>query len=279
MSSESTPTEAALPAGAVRRPVWRQDGAAVRAESDWIAEEVPAAIRCNGLDLAVMMLSPADLEDFALGFLLSEGIVVARGEVESIRVAARLECIEIDIRIDAARAEALRRDVRWLEGRSGCGLCGTRAIEDVLRPAAPLPARAPVPAAALRRALDALTAAQPVNALTGATHAAAFAAADGHLLCVREDVGRHNALDKLVGALVRQGLPVEAGFLVLTSRASFEMVQKAARCGIGVMVAISAPTALAIAQAEAAGMSLVGFARGAGHVIYTGAQGISASED
>jgi FdhD protein len=175
-----------------------------------------------------MMATPMDLEDFALGFSLSEAIIDSADEFKSVHVHQRLEGIEIAVRIPDVRAEAIAQRQRNLSGRSSCGLCGTQQLEDVVRHP-PLVGEGPVvPGATLHRALAALDSAQPLNSRTGATHAAAWSDLGSNLVLVREDVGRHNALDKLVGAMATRAIPVQEGFLVLTSRASYEMVQKAA---------------------------------------------------
>ena len=216
-----------------------------------------------------MLATPMDLEDFALGFSLSEAIIAAPDEVESMTMQERLEGIAIDLRIPQARADAVAARQRNLSGRSGCGLCGTRQLEDVVRQPAQVGVGVGVSVAVLHAALSALGSAQPLNLRTGATHAAAWADPAGGLLLVREDVGRHNALDKLIGAMAKQGIDTQQGFLILTSRASYEMVQKAATVGISLIAAISAPTALAIQLAASCGLTLIGFARASSHVIYT----------
>ncbi len=255
--------------GAVRRPVERHRAHDAGAGADWIASEVPVAIHYNGTPHVVMMATPDDLADFALGFSLSEGIIADAAELEDVVETILLEGVQLSLRIPAARAEAVAMRQRNLTGQSSCGLCGTQELEHVVRHPPRVAAAPDVADAALQRALAELERAQPLNALTGATHAAAWADRDGALRVVREDVGRHNALDKLIGAMVRAGIDVRAGFLVVTSRASYEMVQKAATVGIGQLAAISAPTALAIHLAQATGITLVGFARGDGHVVYT----------
>jgi FdhD protein len=215
-----------------------------------------------------MMATPMDLEDFALGFSLSEAIIESAQEFESVSVHQRLEGFELAVRIPGARAEAVAQRQRNLSGRSSCGLCGTQQLEDVVRHPRRVGEGPIVPGANLHRALAALDSAQPLNSRTGATHAAAWSDPGGNLMLVREDVGRHNALDKLIGAMATRATAVNEGFLILTSRASYEMVQKAATVGIGLVVAISAPTALAIHLAESTGVTLIGFARATSHVIY-----------
>ncbi|KLJ00360.1 formate dehydrogenase accessory sulfurtransferase FdhD [Luteimonas sp. FCS-9] len=265
-------TDPDLPAGAVLRSVerWR-DGAGHRLD-DPVAEEVPVAFVYNDAPFAVMMATPADLEDFARGFALSEGIVERPGDVAIERIEHLLEGIEIRLRIPDARADALASRRRSMSGRSGCGVCGSELLEAALRQPPPVAADVRVSAQALRRAMHQLRDTQSINAVTGATHAAGWAATDGTLQLLREDIGRHNALDKLIGALHREGLALDAGFLVVTSRASYEMAMKAASAGIALMAAISAPTALAISLAQRANLTLIGFARDDGHAVYTHAQ-------
>ncbi len=261
------PTGAA--AGSARRPVDRWRGGTLQRLDDHIAEEVPVAFVYNDAPFAVMMATPADLEDFALGFALSEGIVERAGDVQVEGVEHLLEGIEIRIRIPDARAEALDRRRRSMSGRSGCGVCGSELLEAALRRPDPVQADPRVDTTALQTALQALRRMQALNAETGATHAAGWAALDGRLHLVREDVGRHNALDKLIGAMHAAGHDAADGFLVVTSRASYEMAMKAASAGIALMAAISAPTALAISLAERARLTLIGFARDDGHAVYT----------
>lgn len=248
--------------------VWREpDGAS----PDRVAEEVPVALRYNGQPHVVMMCTPADLEDFARGFSVTEDIVERVEEVEAVSVVELddPQGFEIDIRIPARRAALLGGRERNLQGRTGCGLCGAREIAETVRPVRRVPAGATLGVPAIRRALDGLRKQQPLNAATGATHAAAWATPDGLIVAAREDVGRHNALDKLIGRLLVDRQDLSRGFLVITSRASYEMVQKAASVGIPVVVAISAPTALAIRVADEAGLTLIGFARGDRQVVYS----------
>jgi len=259
-------------ATAVQRRVRRRRGARVSEGLDAIAAEVPIALIYNGVSFAVMMATPEDLGDFALGFSLSEGIVASADELRIDEIAASLEGISLQLTIPEPRAAGLEQRRRNLQGRSGCGVCGTESIEAVLRPPPQVGGSAPIRVDALHRALRELQGRQPLNALTGATHAAAWADGDGRVALVREDVGRHNALDKLIGALVAAGHDPLQGFAVVTSRASYEMAMKAAQAGIPLLAAISAPTALAIALAESAGLTLIGFARDDGHAVYTHAQ-------
>lgn len=279
MSPESQRPKSSSPVdpatGCVSRRVSRYQDAAVAQVDDWIASEVPIVLSYNGQTHVVMLATPMDLEDFALGFSLSEAIIGGSDEVEAITIDERLEGIEINLGIPEARAEAVAARRRNLSGRSSCGLCGMQQLEDVLRVPDKVLSGIRIGSDALHRALQSLEAAQPLNRLTGATHAAAWVDRHGELQCVREDVGRHNALDKLMGAMAKRGLDPGLGFLVLTSRASYEMVQKAASLGIGLVAAVSAPTALAAQLADGCGITLIGFARDAGHVVYTHAHRIA----
>jgi FdhD protein len=265
---EELPEELGWPAyrqGEVER--WRGDSHESR--EDWIAEEAPIALLYNGEPHVVMLATPLDLEDFALGFSLTENILASPRELHSTHVYRRAEGIEVRMRIDPVRCEALPGQARNLTGRTGCGLCGARTLAQAMRKPPPVTSAVKVPAGDLTRGLAELSGRQNLNRLTGAIHAAAWVVPGDGIRLVREDVGRHNALDKLIGALARQGTDFGAGFVVVTSRASFEMVQKCAMAGIGLMAAISAPTGLAVRRAEEAGLTLVGFARGDGHVVYS----------
>lgn len=222
---------------------------------------MPVTLHYNGQSFAVLMATPHDLADLALGFSLSEALIGDAGELHIDGIVETLEGIAIHMTLPASRGEALAERSRNMPGYGGCGVCGSAGIESVLR-APPRIAGAPrIAEAALHRALAMLHDLQPLNAATGATHAAGFADADGELLLVREDVGRHNALDKLVGAMASAGIDAGTGFAIVTSRASYELAMKAAQVGIPLLAAISAPTSLAIALAESANLCLVGFAR------------------
>jgi formate dehydrogenase accessory protein FdhD len=236
--------------------------------ADVVPEEVPVALVYNGLSHAVMLASPADLEDFALGFSLSEGLLAHRAELYDLDIVSGEAGISLEMRITAARFADLKQRRRHLAGRSGCGLCGVDSLGQVLRELPALADAARFSPAAIDRALAELSQRQPLKAATGGTHAAAWATADGRLQCVREDVGRHNALDKLIGGLHRQGLEPASGFALISSRASFEMVQKCASVGLPLLVALAAPTGLAVRLAERLGLGLVAFARSGRQVIY-----------
>ncbi|HET7924741.1 MAG TPA: formate dehydrogenase accessory sulfurtransferase FdhD [Rhodanobacteraceae bacterium] len=256
-------------AGFVRRPIRRWRNGKVAELTDAIAEEVPVALVYNDRPHVVMMATPRDLDDFALGFSLSEAIIGAPDELASIETQTLLEGIEVRLRIPDARAEALEARHRNLTGRTSCGLCGAQALEDAVRQPPRVGAGSAIDADVLHRALAQMHDRQPLNVATGATHAAAWVRVDGEVALLREDVGRHNALDKVVGAMTKASERAYEGFLVVTSRASYEMVQKSATVGIALLAAISAPTALAIHLAEETGMTLVGFARPESHVVYT----------
>lgn len=234
-----------------------------------VAEEVPVALVLNGLSHAVMLATPGDLEDFALGFCLAEGILESPADLRGVEVQAGPQGIALALEISPRRFQALKLRRRQLAGRTGCGLCGVESLAEVHRELPRVPAGRPVAARAVAAALDALRAGQALFATTGAVHAAAWADAQGRVQCVREDVGRHNALDKLIGAEAARSTRFDQGFAVVTSRASVEMVQKLASVGGGLLVAVSAPTAYAVRTAEALGLTLVGFARGDRLTVYT----------
>jgi FdhD protein len=276
--SAAARTAAAVATGAATRPVERWHGARVEQRDDRLAEEVPIAIAYNDIPFAVMMATPADLDDFALGFSLTEGLIESPSELEAIERHARIEGIELKLRVPAARADSIAARSRALEGRSGCGVCGSRSIEDVLRAPPPIATRLTLRAPVLAAGLERMRQAQTLNAATGATHAAAWIGLDGELHALREDVGRHNALDKLVGALVASGYDPAAGFAAVTSRASYEMVLKAAAARIAVLAAVSAPTALAVDLARSAGMTLIGFARDGDCSVYAHRQRFHGAE-
>lgn len=244
------------------------DGTIDALTEDELAEEVPVALEYNGVSHAVMLATPADLEEFALGFSLSEGIIASPGECYGIEIASGAAGITAHIEVAAGAFMRLKERRRALAGRTGCGLCGVDSLDQVIRP---LPVLAPTRAlsgAAIRHAVAQVRQQQPLNRLTGATHAALWCGRDGQARAAFEDVGRHNALDKLIGGLHMSGADLDDGFVLITSRASVEMVQKAATVGIAAMVAISAPTALAARTANDCGLTLVAFARGDDFVAY-----------
>jgi FdhD protein len=222
--------------------------------------ELPIAIEFNGIGFGVMMATPADVADFVTGFALAEGLA-ERGEPIEVDVHAVSGGLIARVTLPPERMERVLARARTRVSESSCGLCGLDNIDEVLRPLPPVAARIATSRAAIHAALTALPALQPLSAETGAVHAAAFCAPDGAIRCVREDVGRHNALDKLVGALARQGISPTDGFFVLTSRCSYELVEKTARAGCPLLVTISAPTSLAVERARGAGLALVSLAR------------------
>jgi len=235
-----------------------------------VAEEVPVAMVYNGISHAVMMASPCDLEDFALGFSLTEGILDRPDQLFGLDVYASENGVSVEMHVAGDCFARLRKQRRNMTGRTGCGLCGTESLAHAIRPVRRVPA-GPAPAdAAVQRALQNLRRYQPLQEQTGATHGAAWSDSEGRIHQAREDVGRHNALDKLIGARIRDYGPTafDNGFVLVSSRASFEMVHKSASVGVRTLVAVSAATALAIREAGTAGMTLIGFARPGRHVRY-----------
>lgn len=228
-----------------------------------VAEEMPVAFRYNGFPYAVMMATPDDLEDFAVGFSVSEGIVTPGSELPDVEVIACDDGTTIDISLDGNdlhRYLATRR-VRQLRGHTSCGLCGVQDLDDIARPPVRVRAAAALDSDLILPALDTLRQWQPLSRQTRGAHASAWVGLDGDLLMVREDVGRHNSLDKLIGAMVRGGSAVHAGFCLITSRCSFEMVQKAAAAGFPALVSAGAPTTHAIRLARSAGLRLYALSR------------------
>jgi FdhD protein len=276
------------------RPIADEDGAAPSAgvtvrrvrggrletagQSDRVAEETPIALEYNGISHATMLATPTDLEDFALGFSLTEGIIDAASDVRGIDLRRECDGIVVELEISSACAARLRERRRAMAGRTGCGLCGVETLPEVLRPVAPVAAGIPVELSEVLRAMRGLRTRQTLHEETGATHAAGWARIGGELELVREDVGRHNALDKLLGALARQGFDPQQGFVAISSRASYEIVHKAARCGIGVVAALAAPTAHAAARPAPLGMTLIARARGRRFTVVAGADGVQPSQ-
>jgi formate dehydrogenase accessory protein FdhD len=231
-----------------------------------LAEETPVAMLYNGRPHAVMMATPADLEDFAYGFTVTEDIAAA-GETELVDVLHTADGVSLQMLIPQARCDLLDTRRRNLTGRTGCGLCGAETLADAIRPIRRLAESAPVDPQELLRGFEHLAAAQSLNRRCGAVHAAALLHREGELL-VREDVGRHNAVDKVIGAAGRAAF--DADVLLVTSRASYEIVHKAAQAGCSVVAAISAPTALATRLADQAGLTLIGFVRDGRLTVYAG---------
>lgn len=231
--------------------------------------EVAVGLSFDGRPHTVLMASPADLDDLAIGFTLTEG-VAGYADILGWSVDQKPEGYLVDLRLAPGRVRHRARP-RTLEGRSSCGLCGVQRLADAVRPIPVVTAGQRFASEAIQRALGQLGDCQELGQLTRATHAAGFATVEGELIAVREDVGRHNALDKLAGGLLQSGIDPATGFVVVTSRCSFEMVEKTARMGCPMIVAVSAPTDLAIRKAEEAGMTLVALARSDGHAVFSGA--------
>lgn len=238
-------------------------------QQDYIAEEVPVSLVYNGEPHVVMLVTPANIEDFALGFSITEGIIQNPAELLSVHVYNRSNGIEARLSIPEARFEKMAGKSRNLTGRTGCGLCGATTLQQAVRDAKSVNGDLKLSATELFNALNEIREQQQLNRLTGAVHAAAWIVPGHGVQYIREDVGRHNALDKLIGLLLRLGKNPAAGFVIMTSRASYELVQKSASVGITLLAAMSAPTGLAIRLAEEAGMTLVGFARDDQHVVYS----------
>jgi FdhD protein len=261
------------PVRRVERKAWR--GGALAGGQRALPEETAVAFTYNGTSHAVMMATPRDLEDFAIGFSLTEGVIALPADVEALEVVEEPLGIELRMRLAGPRATAFAERRRYLAGPTGCGLCGIESLEEATRaPAKVTGDRCRFTPEDITAALDALQGRQAINRTTHAVHAAGFYRRGEGLLTLREDVGRHNALDKLAGALARSGERGEGGLVVLTSRLSVELVQKAAAIGIPVIVAVSVPTALAVRAAEAAGLTLVAVAREDGFEIFTHAERI-----
>jgi FdhD protein len=227
-----------------------------------IAVEAPVQIVLGGAPFAVMMATPRDLEDFAAGFVLTEQIAESVADIRGIEIEAVEDGWTLKIALTSERLQAHLARGRAMSGRTGCGLCGIQDFSQMPSPRPPLFSQASVEPAAIRAAIGELDAWQPLNRLTRAVHAAAWCGRDGRILLSREDVGRHNALDKAIGALARAGVAPDSGFFVITSRCSFEMVAKAAIFGAGTLVSVSAPTSLALERAQRFGVRLIAVARG-----------------
>lgn len=261
--------------------VTRHQAGIVEAKMDVIAEEVPIALVYNGISHAVMLATPQDLEDFALGFSLTEGILDAPSDLYSMEVVQRPQGFELHLDVASSCFQRLKEKRRSMTGRTGCGLCGSESLEQALR----------IPVTKLSEKTDKITGRvinlafanirqqQKLQTLTGATHASAWVNMHGDVELIREDVGRHNALDKLIGAMAKKNQlesnQSKEGFVLTTSRASYEMVQKTASAGINMLVAISAPTGLAIRVAEQCHLTLVGFARENSYVVYSHPENIT----
>jgi len=256
--------------GATRKPVLQRGHLDVP-QDDWIAEEVPVALVYNGISHVVMMASPKDLEAFALGFSLSEGIIESVADIYGIDVSSTCNGIEVNIELSTRRFAGLKERRRAMAGRTGCGVCGIEQLGDLFRPIPPLPFTQTFDLNHLDIALDQLKSVQTIGQLTGCTHAGAWINPQGELLGGCEDVGRHVALDKILG--VRAKKPDwQQGAVLVSSRASYEMVQKAAMCGVEILFAVSAATQLAVDVAERCNLTLVGFSKPGRATVYTHAQ-------
>lgn len=256
-----------MPTASVTRTAWHDNTASSGARV--LPEETPIALTYNRATHAVMLASPADLEDFAVGFSLAEGIIASAADIETLDVVTVPDGIELRMDLIGPRLDALTRRQRRLAGPSGCGLCGMDSLAGAIRPTPQIVSNAHFTPDHIATAMASMPPAQTLNHATRAVHAAAFWTPTQGLVALREDVGRHNALDKLAGALARQGIPAHDGLLLLSSRVSIEMVQKAATLGAPVIVAVSAPTALAVRVADAAGITLIGIARQDGFEVFT----------
>ena len=246
----------------------RWSGGALSHTTDLVAEEMPVALVYHDVPHVVMLATPADLEDYGVGFTLSEGLVARAEEIRGVEVAYGALSADVHISVAWERFTQLLQRRRNLTGRTGCGLCGAESAADAIRECGPVPAGVSVTSAALHAAIGELSGRQPINARTGSVHAAAWVVPGEGIKVVREDVGRHNALDKTIGALSRAHADFTAGYMLITSRASYEMVQKCATVGISLLVALSAPTAFAVRLAQRSGLTLVAFARADQHVVY-----------
>ncbi|HSV45587.1 MAG TPA: formate dehydrogenase accessory sulfurtransferase FdhD [Ramlibacter sp.] len=258
-----------LPGGAQRLQVSGRRGGQPVDAHDWVAQEVPVALEYNGVSHAVMLATPLDLEDFALGFSLSEGILQGPSQLYGVEQAEGPQGITLRLQVASAAFARLKERRRSMAGRTGCGLCGTESLDQVARALPLLPPGPVIGRDAVARAMHELRGLQLLQQATGAVHAAAWCTAQGEARLLREDVGRHNALDKLVGAMALAGTPAAEGFIAVTSRASFEMVQKTALAGVPLLAAISAATTLAVDVAERAGLTLAGFTRGDDMLVYS----------
>jgi FdhD protein len=254
------------PVARVRSLAFRRNGQSTSERA--IPEEVAVAFTYDGGAHAVMMATPRDLEDLAVGFTLTEGIVAAPAEIRDLAVIEEAAGIELRMWLTETKGAALRDRRRHIAGPTGCGLCGIESLAEAMRPVAMVAGGLAFTPGEIMAATEALNPLQALNRETHAVHAAAFWRRDAGIALIREDVGRHNALDKLVGAMARTGVSGADGLLLLTSRVSVEMVQKAAIAGFPTLVAVSAPTALAVRTAEAAGITLAAIARRDGFEIF-----------
>jgi FdhD protein len=253
----------------INLPVRRWRAGAWQDTVDSIAAETPIALTYNSIPHVVMMATPRDLEDMGVGFTVSEGLVADVAEIRAVSVDVSSGDYELRLSVSGSRLGEMLERRRNLTGRTGCGVCGAETIEDAIRRPAPVPSGGCTTREQLVAALRQMRELQPLGAQAGSLHAAAWVSWDGEVQIVREDVGRHNALDKLIGAKLRAGQTMADGYALVTSRASYEMVQKAATLGVRMLVAVSAPTALGVRLAQDCGLTLVGFAREEQQVVYS----------
>ncbi|WP_020167666.1 MULTISPECIES: formate dehydrogenase accessory sulfurtransferase FdhD [Methylotenera] len=270
LTETDSPTLISVNATSTQVNVARWRGGVLTDATDKVAEEVPIALIYNGISHVVMLATPADLTDFALGFSLSEGIFRDKSDLYDVDIVPQAQGIELQMDVATECFVQLKQRRRNLTGRTGCGLCGAESLDQALR----LPAQSisltasKLPVKSIELAFKMMQSHQPLQQVTGATHACVWVSAQGEIQLVREDVGRHNAMDKLIGALAKSPMQAD-GFVLTSSRASVEMVQKVATAGISILAAISAPTGLAIRVAETYGVTLIGFLRDNQFVIYT----------
>jgi FdhD protein len=260
------------PVRKVDRQVWRDNRPSEGARL--IPEETALALTYNGGTYAVMMGTPRNLRDFAVGFSLSEGIVQSPDEIETLDIVELDDGIELRMWLKPSKAALINERRRHIAGPTGCGICGIDSIAEAIRPAAVVPEGRSFAPHEIMAAMAAIASLQQINIETRAVHAAAFWTPARGIMCLREDVGRHNALDKLAGALAQAKVAAGEGMVLLTSRVSVEMVQKTAALGAPLMVAVSAPTALAVRMADAAGITLAAIARSDGFEVFTHPQRI-----
>ena len=262
------PHSSPLPAGIVELSVHRPPHI-THATPDFLAEEVPVALVYNGISHVVMMASPKDLELFAIGFSLSEGIIEHPQDIYGMDVVQACNGLEVQIELSSRRFMGLKERRRALAGRTGCGVCGVEQLNDIGKPVSPLPFTQTFNLAHLDPALEHLNDVQPIGQLSGCTHAAAWILPSGEIAGGHEDVGRHVALDKLLGRRARESEVWQQGAALVSSRASYEMVQKSAMCGVEILFAVSAATTLAVEVAERCNLTLVGFCKPGRATIYT----------
>ncbi|HCT7899477.1 TPA: formate dehydrogenase accessory sulfurtransferase FdhD [Enterobacter cloacae] len=272
MSKQNRATHSSpLPAGIVELSVHRPPHI-THATPDFLAEEVPVALVYNGISHVVMMASPKDLELFAIGFSLSEGIIAHPQDIYGMDVVQACNGLEVQIELSSRRFMGLKERRRALAGRTGCGVCGVEQLNDIGKPVAPLPFTQTFNLANLDHALAHLNDVQPIGQLSGCTHAAAWVLPSGEIAGGHEDVGRHVALDKLMGRRARESDLWQQGAALVSSRASYEMVQKSAMCGVEILFAVSAATTLAVEVAERCNLTLVGFCKPGRATVYTHSQ-------